>query len=420
MSIYTLGIVRAVLSPTVAAGFMRLLLLLPLVVGLFSSVVEAQEASAKSKPVPALDLFDQGVIPRVRIELSEDNMERLRKSPRRYVPGTVVENIGNAERRYTNVAIRLKGAAGSFRPIDDRPAFTVNFDRLAPGQTFHGLKKLHLNNSVQDSSLLAEKLCREMFEAAGVPAPRAGHAFVALNGKRLGTYVLVEGVNKQFLKRHFTDASGNVYDGHSHQDVAQRLRTNSGDDPKDQTRLAALAAALRISNWKERRAAIERTLDVERFISFMAVEVITSHWDGYALGVNNFRIFHDKSSDRMVFLPQGLDQTFQRKGISAQPDMKGLVARAVMEVPEYRSRFRAREMELLTNQFRSELLVKRLREVAAKVRREIATFEPSGAEEYLKRAASYRRRIQQRLAELRQELNLDTVDTIAAKKSDSE
>lgn len=379
----------------------------------------AEETRGRTKPVPALDLFVQGEIPRVRLELTDDAMERLRKSPRKYVAGAVVESLATGERRYTNVAIRLKGAAGSFRAIDDRPAFTVNFDRLAPGQTFHGLKKLHLNNSVQDGSLLAEKLCREMFEAAGVPAPRAGHAFVTLNKRRLGTYVLVEGVNKQFLKRHFADASGNVYDGHSRQDVAQRMRTNSGDDRKDQTRLAALAAAVRMSNLKDRQAALEKTLDVERFISFMAVEVITAHWDGYSLGPNNFRIFHDKTTDRMVFLPQGLDQTFQRKEMPAQPDMNGLAARAVLEVPEFRARFRAREVELLTNAFQTELLVKRLREVAARVRREIGVEEPSSEDEYLKRAASYRRRIQQRMAALRRELKLETTETIAARKADS-
>jgi spore coat protein H len=363
---------------------------------------EAAAAPKVARPVPALDVFAEGKIPRVRLELSEAAVEQLRKSPRRYVSGAVVEG----ERRYTNVAIRLKGGPGSFRQFDDRPAFTINFDKFAPGQTFHGLKKLHLNNSVQDSSLLAEKLCREMFEAAGVPAPRAGHAFVSINDRRMGLYVLIEGVNKQFLKRYFAEAGGNVYDGHSGNDVNQRMRTNAGDAPKDQSRLAALAAAVRLPNLKERRAALERTLDVERFISFMAVEVITSHWDGYSLGRNNFRIFHDMTTDRMVFLPQGLDQTFQRKEIAAVPGMNGLVAKAVLEVPEFKARFRAREAELLTNTFQSELWVKRLREVAANVKRELADASGSTAEDYVKRAAAYRRRMQQRFAALRTELEL--------------
>jgi hypothetical protein len=360
-------------------------------------LAEPVPVSISGKPVPAVDLFEKGEIPRVRLELSDDAIERLRSSPRKYVIGAIVEGA----RRYTNVSIRLKGGPGSFRPLDDRPAFTVNFDRQAPGQTFHGLKKLHLNNSVQDSSYLSEMLCREMFEAAGVPTPRAGHAVVALNDRRLGMYVLVEGVNKQFLKRYFPQTGGNVYDGHSQQDVNQRMRANSGDAPKDQSRLADLASAARTSDLAARRIALEKTLDVERFLSFVAVEVIVAHWDGYSLGRNNFRIFHDLSTDRMVFLPQGLDQTFQRKEIAAMPEMSGLVAKAVLEVPEFRERFRARESQLLTNTFQTEPWVKRLREVAAQVRRELEVSDPSMAATYVSRAASFRRRIQQRFDGLR-------------------
>lgn len=370
-----------------------------------TAYAEATVAALTGKPVPGVDLFERGEIPRVRLELSSDAMDRLRKTPRQYVVGAVIEGA----RRYTNVSIRLKGGPGSFRTLDDRPAFTVNFDRLAPGQTFHGLKKLHLNNSVQDASYLSEKLCREMFEAAGVPAPRAGHAVVALNERRLGLYVLVEGVNKQFLKRHFPEAGGNVYDGHSQQDVNQRLRANSGDAPKDQARLADLASAARLSNLAARRVALEKTLDVERFLSFMAVEVLVEHWDGYSLGRNNFRIFHDLATDRMVFLPQGLDQAFQRKGIAATPEMSGLVAKAVLEVPEFRERFRLRESQLLTNTLQTEPWIKRLRAVAAKVRRELEASDPPTAASYLSRAASFRRRIQHRFEGLRKELGAVSV-----------
>jgi len=384
----------------------HLVLFVCLVLAAVHALFGAEAGTVVTKPAPALDLFVQGEIPRVRLELSEAAMDQLRKSPRKYVAGAVVETMEKGERRYTNVAIRLKGGPGSFRPLDDRPAFTINFDRLAPGQTFHELKKLHLNNSIQDSSFLSEKLCREMFEAAGVPAPRAGHALVSLNGRRLGLHVLIEGVNKQFLKRYFAETGGNVYDGHSQQDVNQRMHTNLGDAPKDQSRLAALAAAAQLSDLKARRVALEKTLDVERFLSFMAVEVIVAHWDGYSLNRNNFRIFHDRGTDRMVFLPQGLDQTFQRKEIAAMPAMKGLVAKAVLEVPEFAQRFRAREAELLTNTFQAELWVKRLREVAGQVQRELADSEPSTAESYINRAAAYRRRLQQRFAALRTELGL--------------
>lgn len=48
---------------------------------------------------------------------------------------------------YTNVALHLKGSY-SFQPIDAKPSVTLNFDKFAVGQRFHGLTKIHLNNSV--------------------------------------------------------------------------------------------------------------------------------------------------------------------------------------------------------------------------------------------------------------------------------
>ena len=56
---------------------------------------------------------------------------------------------------------------------------------------------------------------------------------------------------------------------------------------------------------------IEMKLDVERLLSFMGLEVLISHHDGYSMDRNNYRIYHDPTSGRLVFLPHGLDLLFQ-------------------------------------------------------------------------------------------------------------
>src|SRR5437867_574567 len=81
-------------------------------------------------------------------------------------------------------------------------------DKWANGQRFHGLQKISLNNSVQDASLVSHKFSRELYTHVGVPVPRAGHTRVELNKRDLGLYVLTEGWNKQFLKRHFKNTKG--------------------------------------------------------------------------------------------------------------------------------------------------------------------------------------------------------------------
>ena len=352
--------------------------------------------------LPGDDIFKDGLIPKIRLELSRGALDLLRQRPRTYVRATVRE--GNIT--YTNVSVRLKGGPGSFRSIDDKPAFTINFDRLADGQKFHGLKKMHLNNSVQDPTYLSEKIARELFEAAGVPAPRAAHAAVELNGDPLGLYVLIEGIDKQFLRRYFKDPTGNLYDGHSQNDVNRPMRTNSGENPQDQSRLKALAAAAQEPDLNKRMAALEKTLDVDRFISFLAIEMIICHWDGYALNRNNYRIYHDRAHDRMVFIPQGVDQTFQRPNIPLFPQTaNGLVARSVLEIPQARERYRERMSQLLTNVFQVAAITNHVYEVAAKVQPVLAASDPQFAGSYPQRVVAFCRRIQSRVNSFEHQLS---------------
>ena len=131
-------------------------------------------------------------------------MGELRKTVARHRSQTerpsVRATVREGELVWTNVSLHLKGAAGSFRSVDDKPALTLNFDKFPDGQRFHGLQKISLNNSVQDASYVHEKICRDLFRAAGMPVPRTDYATVELNGRRLGLFVLVEGWNKQFLR----------------------------------------------------------------------------------------------------------------------------------------------------------------------------------------------------------------------------
>src|SRR6266478_710605 len=188
-----------------------------LTVALWAGLAGCVQAASTPGPNEADRLFASQQIPHLRIEIPPEGMEILRHyqfdindlMERTNVLATVREG----KTVYTNVAIHLKGHLGSFRPVDSKPALTLNFDKDARGQRFHGLQKIHLNNSVQDMSYVSEQISRELFLAAGLPSPRASHATVELNGRKLGLFVLVEGWNRQFLKRHFSNPNGNLYDG---------------------------------------------------------------------------------------------------------------------------------------------------------------------------------------------------------------
>ncbi len=332
------------------------------------------------------ELFTDQAVRRLQIEIPVEGMailqgyvwnRKLNGQDRTNVLGTVRE--GN--RVYTNVAFHLKGGLGSFRPLDDKPALTLSFEKYAPGQRFHGLQKIHLNNSVQDPSYLSEKICREMFLAAGIPAPRAGHALVRLNDRNLGLYVLMEGWNKQFLKQYFKDARGNLYDGGFGNEITNHLAINSGDFPNDRSRLEALGRAAEDPDLGKRLLRMGEVLDIDRFLTFVAMEVMLAHWDGYTMNKNNFRVFDDLSQNRLVFLPHGMDQMFgvfrSTPASTITPHMKALVSRAVLEVPEGRRRYLARMSQLLTNVFKVEPLTNRVHQLAARLQPALVSDPPA-------------------------------------------
>jgi hypothetical protein len=223
------------------------------------------------------------------------------------------------------------------------------------------------NNSVQDSTYLGEMLATQLFRDAKVPAARSTHARVQLNGRDLGLYVVFEAMNKQFLKQHFANGSGNLYEAYLG-DVDGRMEQDGGE-PGNQSDVRALNAACQIADPEERWKQLGRVLDMDRFVSFVAMEMLTAHWDGYAIHTNNFRIYHDPATDKFAFITHGIDWAFRRPGISIDPPMKSIVGRAVLTTAEGRKLYQERIGTLFTNVFRVPVITNRMEQALQKIRR---------------------------------------------------
>jgi len=335
-------------------------------------------SSQPLRPEPTEQFFTNRAVPHLKIEITGTNLTNLRDKNREYVRATVRE--GDApEKVYSDVGIHLKGAAGSFRGLDDKPALTLNFDKFRERQKFHGLDKIHLNNSVQDPSYMTEHLCGTLFREANVPASRVSFARVWLNGRDLGFYVLKEGFDKQFLRLYFRNPNGNLYDGGFLREITEPLDKISGHETNGYAALKAAAAAATEPDPSQRLQRLDQVLALDRFISFIAVEIMTWHWDGYALKRNNYRVYHDPDADKIVFFPHGMDQMFWEPNGPLLPNMEGLVARKVLETTEGRRRYRARMSELLTNVFKIEVLTNRINELQARIRPELTAINPEVA-----------------------------------------
>jgi hypothetical protein len=212
------------------------------------------------------------------------------------------------------VGVRLKGTA-SFRPLGEKAAFKVKFNEFVKGQKLLGeLKKLTLNNMVQDPSMAHEALAYETFAAAGVPGPRSGYVQLTVNGENYGLYANVETLDDVALEARFgeLDDPQHLYEGEFPADVLpgklDEFEVDEGDED-DRSDLEALIAALAAEGDFETRMA--PVADLDEMTRMWAVERYIDHWDSYSgrLQPNNYYLYSDPSGVFQM-LPSGTDQTW--------------------------------------------------------------------------------------------------------------
>ena len=353
--------------------------------------------------------FREGIIPRLRIEISPAELAKLNKDNRSFVRCTVREGD---EFIFSEVGIHLKGAAGSFRPVGDRPALTLNFDKFREKQKFHGLDKLHLNNSVQDGGYMHEYLASALFNAAGVPTTRVSHARVWLNGRDLGFYVLKEGFDTQFMKQHFGSKKGTFYDGGFCADLDQKKDRKIGQGTNDQADLKALVAAAREPDLGKRAERLNQTLAVDNFLSLVAVEMMTAHWDGYARNRNNYRLLTPAGSTQVFILPSGMDQVFGDANFPVFDSMGGLVTAGLWQLPQTKSQYRDRVGTIFTNYFTAAFLTNEIAKVHARVRPVLAEMNEATAKNFDNTTADMRNRVLARIAGIQKQLGIQPMKPV--------
>lgn len=116
--------------------------------------------------------------------------------------------------RINDVGIRPKGNA-SLQQVaalgSQRYSFKIEFNHYIKNQTFQGLDKLVLNNTMSDASYMKEFMSYEIFEAAGVAVPLHSYAQIKRNGLDCGLYLALEAMEDSYAKRVYGSDHGQLY-----------------------------------------------------------------------------------------------------------------------------------------------------------------------------------------------------------------
>jgi spore coat protein H len=193
-----------------------------------------------------------------------------------------------------------------------------------------------------------------------------------------------------------------LYGISGHGDITDHLERMEGKGPLDWADLRPLALAVQEKDPETRWQKMQQHLDVDRFLSFMGLEMMLGHWDGYCCARHNFRVYHEPETDRVVFIPYDNDQILADPNFSIVGCGAGLVAQAMLNSPAARRLYLERVGQLSTNLFRVEALTNRVDElvVVARLRPQLEAYDANLAAQFAHNAQVLRTRTVNRSAGL--------------------
>jgi len=291
----------------------------------FGRYGEVDTTSCKPSPglpnepaAPCTDLRDMvfalGAIHEFRLTIDQTNWDLLETSET-FVHPKAIASMSFDGGEFPLVEVNLKGGYGSFRSdLDSQKAgFKIDLNKY-DSHRWRGLKKLTLNNMVQDPTFVHEYLTYFLYRQAGLPAPRVAYAKLYVNEVYFGFYAFIETVDEPFLDLWYGNSDGHLFESAYGPDfdVGEEWSFDYDNGPDHQAGVDTILEVISTLNrpWDEATyAQLQTQVDMDQWMLNMAIESAVWHWDGYWTE-NNYRMYHDPATDLYTIIPHGTDQTW--------------------------------------------------------------------------------------------------------------
>jgi spore coat protein CotH len=290
------------------------------------------------------NIFNDTILHRIEIDITLSNWFDTLEND--YVknsqfPDSIPEIYRYCDIRFDGVAVPNCGIRqkGNFSNIVNRGGlkapFKIAFDAFVE-KRFDGLKKINLSNFTNDPTLLHDPICYSLLQDNGIPAPRTSYAKVYFNGTYWGLYLIVENIDKTYLKRHFgtgTNDEGNVYrtsrqsmaflqwkGSDTEANLRETLKLTTNEEEDDWSGLVQFVDRLNNTPDDSLPLVLPQIFDVDGYLKILAIEKLVQNWDSYWGGGNNFALY-EHPNGRFYFLPWDMNETLQGAKFQAYTDI---------------------------------------------------------------------------------------------------
>jgi len=287
-------------------------------------------------------LFDQTQVRTYELRIAQSDLDAINADPvaEQYVSATLLfegTEIGP-------IGVRYKGSIGAFyscvangglMPSGAKTcrklSMKLAFDWIDPVARFHGVKKLNFHSMNSDRSQLRDRLGYWLFRQMGVPAPRAVHARLVINGVTEGLFALVEQVDGRFTRSRFTEGGeGNLYKEiwpiHATEQPYLNALESNRDEMPNASKILSFRNALSGANDSTLGTVIDAQMNRDISLRYVAVDRTILNDDGAfhfycnfpgaqgnnpgSIGNHNFYIYEEANSDQLWVIPWDMDLSF--------------------------------------------------------------------------------------------------------------
>ncbi|MDP4087355.1 MAG: CotH kinase family protein [Bacillota bacterium] len=238
---------------------------------------------------------------------------------------------------------------------------------------YRGAKTIHLNAEYRDPSFIRNKLSFDFFSDIGNLSPESRHVFLKLNGQTEGVYLEIESVDGQFLgKRKLPDgAIFYAVDGDANFSLISDLDKETkktlglGYEKKvgrfeDELLLQEMIYKINTISRVEFEKEIQRYVNVEQYLRWMAGVVLTQNYDGF---VHNYSLYKNGITEQFEVIPWDYDATWGRDVNGKEMEanyvpivgFNTLTAR-ILDIAGFRNRYKNLISTIMDNQFTVEYL----------------------------------------------------------------
>lgn len=272
------------------------------------------------------ELYVDTLVPRIDITIDPDTLEWLYREENLQSDiefhAVFVYDNGTIRDTIDPVGFRLRGNTSRYSA---KKSFKVSFNTFTQGGKYYGVEKLNLNGEHNDPSVIRSKVCWDLLRYWSIPAPRANHVEVYINGNYYGLYISVEHIDEEFVKSRFKYNDGNLYkclwpanlnylgenpDLYKLEQGDRRvyeLKINEAAD--DYSDLAQFIDILNNTPDEDLICKLDEVFNVYDYLKVIALDILTGNWDGYIYNQNNFYLYHNSITGKFEYIPYDMDNT---------------------------------------------------------------------------------------------------------------